>query len=495
MQMAWGEPQAAPPVVHISPVPCPPDSLQAPGAAPGQPATPPGTPSASYKTPKKNEQEMNNDFDRSFQIDAEALTLKHPLANGEGGIGEVWVGEYRDDNGTAHDVAVKRYPSAFGPEEMRMFRRETAVLFLAAMRCHNVCKVYGTAVKEGKLCIIMKLYKESMRGLLLRTEGNKLSLDKVQRYGGDICKAIAELHEQNIILQDLKPPNILLDEYDHCVLADFGISRFVQGSNPHMPSHVQGTFNYMSPEAFDPEQFGGITSRTDSWSFACTLLEMLTGDQPWKDMKMAPICFKVMQKQTPNIPAGLPPALEQMLRSCFSFEPANRPTFKQMFNVFRSDWALEENRAADHQASRRAQDPLGLGPILDAFRAIGPEDNPNPPPRVSRIGRQASASGSPSLAGRAPSTTSEMDGDKLTAAERKGMHDSSLAGLYKRAAEADEAKKVLCASEKRAKTLKNNVDHCKHTSRGERMLAQQGKAAVTVEADFCMHNVFWGFVP
>jgi hypothetical protein len=160
-------------------------------------------------------------------------------------------------------------------------------------------------------------------------------------------------------------------------------------------------------------------------------------------MKMAPICFKVMQRQTPNIPAGLPPVLEQMLRSCFSFEPANRPTFKQMYDVFRGDWAPKENGTAEHQASRRAQDPLGLGPILDAFRSFGPEDAPNPLSRVSRFGRQASASSNPSLAGRPTSTSSEINGEKLSAEEREGMRDSSLAGLYKRAAEADEAKKVI----------------------------------------------------
>jgi len=171
-----------PPMVHISPVPMPPPrSLQAMGA------NGPGTPK---KTPKKNEKETNEDFDRSYQIDPDALTLKHPLANGEGGIGEVWVGELMTDNGNLHDVAVKRYPSAFGPEEMKMFRRECGVLFLAAMRCHNVCKVYGTALKEGKLCIVMKLYKESMRGLLGRSEGHKLPLADVQRYGGDICKVV-----------------------------------------------------------------------------------------------------------------------------------------------------------------------------------------------------------------------------------------------------------------------------------------------------------------
>lgn len=59
--------------------------------------------------------------------------------------------------------------------------------------------------------------------------------------------------------QDLKPPNILIDDYDHCVVADFGISKIVHGTlGAHMPSNLQGTFNYMSPESFDPEQFGGV---------------------------------------------------------------------------------------------------------------------------------------------------------------------------------------------------------------------------------------------
>jgi hypothetical protein len=57
-----------------------------------------------------------------------------------------------------------------------MFRRETGVLFMAAMRCHNVCKVYGTTFKDGKLCIVMKLYKESMMSLMKRHPNGKLPL-------------------------------------------------------------------------------------------------------------------------------------------------------------------------------------------------------------------------------------------------------------------------------------------------------------------------------
>ncbi|EKX49382.1 hypothetical protein GUITHDRAFT_67940, partial [Guillardia theta CCMP2712] len=211
-----------------------------------------------------------------------------------------------------------------------MFRRETEVLFLAAMRCHNVCKVYGTTIKDGKLCIVMRLYRQSLQDLIQQQPRRSLGAKLVKKYAAEICKAVAELHEQNIVLQDLKPANILLDDLDHCVVADFGISKILQENSLHMPSNVQGTFNYMSPEAFDPERFCGISSKADSWSFACTLIEMISGDRPWQDVKMAKIISCVLEGAIPPLPSGLPPAIHRMLLACFSYEPSSRPTFADM---------------------------------------------------------------------------------------------------------------------------------------------------------------------
>ena len=49
------------------------------------------------------------------------------------------------------DFVSRRYPSAAHEEEARMFKQEVQVLFTAAMRCDGVCKVYGTAIKDGKV--------------------------------------------------------------------------------------------------------------------------------------------------------------------------------------------------------------------------------------------------------------------------------------------------------------------------------------------------------
>eukprot|EP01046_Picozoa_sp_COSAG06_P057737 COSAG06_NODE_11357_length_1522_cov_1.740689_1_plen_71_part_10 len=70
---------------------------------------------------------------------------------------------------------------------------------------------------------------------------------------------------------------------------------------------MKGTFNYMSAEAFDPQQFGGITSAADIWSFGCSLLELLTGKPPWEGVSQPIIMNMVLNKgQHPPIQAGLP---------------------------------------------------------------------------------------------------------------------------------------------------------------------------------------------
>jgi len=56
-------------------------------------------------------------------------------------------------------------------------------------------------------------------------------------------------------------------------------AQIVPGSGAaHMPSNLQGTFNYMSPEAFDPELFGGVTFKTDVWSVPPLGESTLRGD-------------------------------------------------------------------------------------------------------------------------------------------------------------------------------------------------------------------------
>jgi len=84
--------------------------------------------------------------------------------------------------------------------------------------------------------------------------------------------------------------------------------------------------SYMSPEAFDPEMFGGVGPATDVWSLGCCLVEMASGVPPWDGLRHQEISRTVCDKrETPSLPDGLPAAAIALLSSCFKYEPAARP--------------------------------------------------------------------------------------------------------------------------------------------------------------------------
>lgn len=214
---------------------------------------------------------------------------------------------------------------------------------LFCCRCHNVCKVFGWChdSRDGSLCVVMKRYQQNLCSKLQGSPGGRLSLKETQNFGRQICMAVAELHAQGVVVADLKPQNLLLDGYDNCVVADFGISTILSHGHEHNLSEgLHGTFNYMSPEAFDPETYGGVTTETDAWSFACCVVEMVSGKRPWDGTSMSAICYKVCSGKVPTVPVCLPRRIRDALSACFSHDRNARPRFHQLFSVFDEPWDI-----------------------------------------------------------------------------------------------------------------------------------------------------------
>lgn len=262
----------------------------------------------------------------------------------EGTFGQIWLGEL-DDGSHTEDVAVKLLSEEFMAKEglAEILRVEAQIFQHVSARCHHVCRLYGIACMGDKVCLVMKLYKKSLDDVLQENRGH-LCMSDLKKYGLQVCQGLVELHEQGVIMQDLKPSNILIDDVGHAVLADFGMASFVEREKgATVVTAAKGTPSYMAPEAWDPKSMGGMSIKTDMWSLACVIIELYTGVPPWRGLEVQEISGNVKdQMKVPRIPRGLPPELAEAVKRCLSFDPRDRPHAREMLAVFNGAWEASE---------------------------------------------------------------------------------------------------------------------------------------------------------
>jgi TolB-like protein/tRNA A-37 threonylcarbamoyl transferase component Bud32 len=196
----------------------------------------------------------------------------------------------------------------------------------------NILPCYDSGEADGSLYYVMPFVEgESLRDRISR-EGQMTVQDSV-RIAGEIASALAYAHSQNIVHRDIKPENILL-ENDRAVLADFGIARAVIAGTEQLTQTGMsvGTPGYMSPEqALGDKRIDG---RSDQYSLACVLYEMLCGDPPFTANTMQALVAKHLSEQVPAITTvrpAVPDEIEDVVMRALEKVPADRFTTMQEF--------------------------------------------------------------------------------------------------------------------------------------------------------------------
>jgi serine/threonine protein kinase len=140
---------------------------------------------------------------------------------------------------------------------------------------------------------------ESLRQLLERDK--QLSIAEALRLTTEIAEALDYAHQQAVIHRDIKPENILLSQ-GHALVADFGIALAVTqagGGRLTETGLSLGTPAYMSPEQAMAE--ADLDARTDQYSLACVLYEMLAGEPPYSGPTAQAIIAKRLREPVPHL--------------------------------------------------------------------------------------------------------------------------------------------------------------------------------------------------
>ena len=111
-----------------------------------------------------------------------------------------------------------------------------------------------------------------------------LRIDKVISIVGRVADALGYAHKQGVVHRDIKPANVMYDpEADSVKVTDFGIARLTDSSKTKT-GMVLGTPSFMSPEQLAGKKIDG---RSDLFSLAGTLFQLLCGRLPFEGESMA----------------------------------------------------------------------------------------------------------------------------------------------------------------------------------------------------------------
>jgi formylglycine-generating enzyme required for sulfatase activity/serine/threonine protein kinase len=192
---------------------------------------------------------------------------------GKGGMGEVLLAT---DMRLDRKVAIKRILGDAAQSRTAVHRFLTEAKSIAALNHPNVVQIYDYGRAKDGPFLIMEYVETS---LLDRCRDGALPLEEAIDLVCQLCDGLGRAHAAGIIHRDIKPANVLLTTDGIPKLTDFGLAKAESAdTGMTMAGAVLGTLDFMPPEQ---RRDAALTdARSDLWSLAATLYQMVTGKSP-----------------------------------------------------------------------------------------------------------------------------------------------------------------------------------------------------------------------
>lgn len=245
---------------------------------------------------------------------------------GAGGMGEVFLAT---DTKLGRDVALKVLPAEVSNDRNRMARFVQEAKAVSLLNHPNILTIYEIDQVDSIHFIASELIQgETLRDLLKQKQ---LGIAKILHLAVQIANALVAAHDAGIVHRDLKPENIMLRSDGLAKVVDFGLAKLTEPIPHHSvdteaptsfktsPGAVIGTPFYMSPEQIRERE---LDARTDIFSFAVVLYEMLAGRLPFNGDTSAEVMASIIEERevqpvgrySVNVPAELERIVMKALR-------------------------------------------------------------------------------------------------------------------------------------------------------------------------------------
>ncbi len=216
--------------------------------------------------------------------------LVAPIATG--GMGAVWRARHET---LETDVAVKVMTAAAATMDSALERFKREARAAAQLKSPNVVQIIDYGIHDDIPYIVMELLEGEDLGVHLARQGI-LSLGRAAVILRAAAKALRLAHDAGLVHRDLKPANIFIARIageEVIKVLDFGIAK----EKDQKLASIETSNNALlgSPLYMSPEQTRGsaVDHRSDLWSLAVVLLEMITGDVPFSGASLGDVFVKI----------------------------------------------------------------------------------------------------------------------------------------------------------------------------------------------------------
>jgi serine/threonine protein kinase len=282
---------------------------------------------------------------------------------GRGSFATVYVARDTKDN-RIYAVKVMHIELSNDGDLLARFQREAHIL-LNLSDPHIVRIVdYG---EDNNMHFIVMDYIDGQNLKYHTLTHGPLEPSRALNYAQQIAEGLDTAFKHGVVHRDIKPQNILINTKGVVKITDFGLARSRETVTLTQSNVFMGTAYYISPE--QAESGRSADTRSDLYSVAAVLFEMLAGHPPFEGDTAVDIVMKHMNEKVPSIcrlRSGLPADMDVFLRKAMAKSPNDRYSMPRDFIA-----ALEQlqqqlppmpDHAVEPGVELKAEAKAGAGP-------------------------------------------------------------------------------------------------------------------------------------